>query len=334
MKKQNSHVSVFKKKFPISSQKSSFKKSPFRIKKSVSKKRFLLIVVLFLLSISVITGLTFSILNRVSNAPDLSLLEELWNKEDYVGTYNHANDILDVLPFNNMALTYLGYSSFYLALSSTGSVVVHNYIDEAINSLRLALLNARASLIPQLEYMLGKAYFHKNRLSAYYFYSDLAIKYLHSAHNNGYNANDIYEYLGLSYSSLDMTEESIAYFTEALLVNDSDVLHVALAEQYYKKENYDAAKPYLQRVKTESKNVDYIVQCTNLLGQIYISEEKYTEAQSEFDYALSVNELSADAHYGLGLIYEYQGDTVKARAQWRRTLEIEINHQGARLKMI
>ncbi len=333
-KKHKAHSAIFKNKSYTSHNKTSFKKSPFSFNKTYNKKRVFLILLFLLLSLSAIGAISIAISNRISSAPDLSLLEELWEAEDYVETYNHAKIILDVLPFNNTALTYHGYASFYLALSSTGSVLVHTYIDEAINSLRLALLDARGSIAPQLEYMLGKTYFHKNRLSAYYFYSDLAIKYLHSAHNNGYNASDIYEYLGLSYSSLDMTEESIVYFTEALLVNDSDILHVALAEQYYKIENYDAAKPYLQRVKTESHNVDYIVQCSNLLGQIYISEEKYDEALVEFEYALSVNELSADAHYGLGLIYEYLGDTVKARAQWRKTLEIEVNHQGARLKMI
>ncbi len=314
-------------------KKNKFKRSSFKIKKNVNIKQRILIIFLLIILTLVIIFSTRAISVRLAAAPDIDNLISLWNSENYQGTYDYSKTILNTIPFNNTALTYHGYASFYLALSSSDSVAVHNYIDESINSLRLALLDAKVELQPQLEYMLGKAYFHKNRLSAYYFYSDLAIKYLHSAHNNGYNAVDIYEYLGLSYASLDMTRESISYFTEALLVNNSDVLQLAIAEQYFKIENYDAAKPYLQRVINESENMLYKVQCLNLLGQIYFAEEKFADAQEEFEQVLVLNIQSADAYYGLGLIYEQQGDFVKARAQWRKALEIEVNHSGARLKM-
>ena len=42
---------------------------------------------------------------------------------------------------------------------------------------------------------------------------------------------------------------------------------------------------------------------------------------------------SADAHYGIGVIYEKQGNLVKARAEWRQTLKIQVNHQGALQKL-
>ncbi len=314
-------------------KKNKFKRPLLSKNKLFNPKRILIILSFFVIVTIVITILSIAISRELDSRPNITHLETLWNSEKYQETYDYSKDILSRIPFNNSALTYHGYSSFYLALAGTNSMQVHEYIDEAINSLRLALLDAKSIMIPQLEYMLGKAYFHKNRLSAYYFYSDLAIKYLHSAYNNGYNASDIFEYLGLSYASLGMTRESIAYFTEALLVNDSDVLKIAIAEQYYKIENYDAAKPYLQRVKSESENALYVLQCTNLLGQIYFAEENYSEAQNEFEHMLSINDQSADAYYGMGLIYEIQGDAVKARAQWRRALDYEVNHQGARLKM-
>lgn len=288
------------------------------------------LVVLFVI-IVVFTSVTIS--QKLNTAPDLSQLEVLWNESNFEETYTFSNTILLDDPFNNTALTYNGYSAFYLALSSTDTISVHTYIDKAINSLRLALLNAKDSLIPQLEYMLGKVYFHKNRLSAYYFYSDLAIKYLHKALDKGYNASDIYEYLGLSYASLDMTEESIVYFTEALLVNDSDVLKIAIAEQYYKIGNYDAAKPYLQRIKNESDNEEYIMQVSNLLGLIYVEENNLIDAELEFLSILDVYKHNTDALYGLGLVYEKQGNTYKARAQWRQVLEIDSSHEGARIKM-
>ncbi len=333
MKKNNDINKVLKASLYIDSPKNTFKKSDFKIKNKINVKNTVLLLTLSILFILAVVFLTRAIVSRISAAPDIEELQALWNSEEYKATYDFASDILYQVPYHNTALTYHGYSAFYLALSSTDSIQVHSYIDEAINSLRLALLHAPNELKPQLEYMLGKTYFHKNRLSAYYFYSDLAIKYLHSAHNNGYNANDIFEYLGLSYASLGMTDESIAYFTEALLVNNSDVLQLAIAEQYYNKGSYNAAKPYLELVKNESENMLYVIQCMNLLGQIYFSEENYNEAQKEFEDILAINDREANAYYGLGLIYEQQGDFVKARSQWRRALEIEANHAGARLKM-
>ena len=41
----------------------------------------------------------------------------------------------------------------------------------------------------------------------------------------------------------------------------------------------------------------------------------------------------ADAYYGLGLIYEKEGDSAKARAEWRNVLKIQVNHQGAIKKL-
>ncbi len=312
-----------------------YKKTPFLFafkgKNNITKITAVIATLVFF--ILFVVFIVFKMYTTLNSQPNISYLDTLWEAEDYEQTYTFSKDILSVSPLNNVALTYNGYSSFYLALSTTDTAVVHGYIDESINSLRLALLESRGNMIPQLQYMLGKAYFHKNRLSAYYFYADLAIKYLHSAYNYGYNAVDIFEYLGLSYASLGMTEESILYFTEALLVNDSDVLQLAIAEQYYTIGNYDAAKPYLQRIKSSSNNDLFIVQCSNLLGQIYIAEENYEEAQIEFESALEKDINSADAYYGLGLIYEYQGNFVRARAQWREALENDVNHQGARLKM-
>ena len=61
--------------------------------------------------------------------------------------------------------------------------------------------------------------------------------------------------------------------------------------------------------------------------------KKYTEAKNEFEEILKLNKNSADAYYGLGLIYEKQGDMVKARSEWRKALKIQVNHSGALAKM-
>ena len=162
------------------------------------------------------------------NTSVLSLYSH-WKKYDYAGVYETSRHILEKKPFNNTALTYHGYAAFYLGVSQLDTSSAQTFLDESINSLRLALIHPKHSLRPQLEYMLGKAYFYKNTVSSYY-YADLAVKYLLMARKSGYKADDIPEYLGLSYAALNMTMDSISSFTEALLVRESDSLLLSIAE--------------------------------------------------------------------------------------------------------
>lgn len=272
------------------------------------------------------------IFKNFSEKTSISDLKQAWNKYDYETVYNASSEILIEKPFNNSALTYHGYSAFYLAVSQTDTALAQAYLDEAINSMRNAIPNAKSSLIPQLEYMLGKAYFYKNSINTYY-YADLAIKYLLAAKKHGYEANDIPEYLGLSYAALGQTKESISSFTEALLIRESDTLLLSIAEQYYKLEQPSAAKQYLFRIIQNSENDELVIKSRNLLANIYIDEKSYSDAKTEFELILKKNKNFADAYYGLGVIYEKQGDLVKARAEWRKALKLQVNHANALSKI-
>jgi tetratricopeptide (TPR) repeat protein len=269
---------------------------------------------------------------QIHSESSVYTLSTQWKNYDYAGVYETSKHILERKPFNNTALTYHGYASFYLGVSQLDTSTTQSYLDESINNLRIALINAKKMLRPQLEYMLGKAYFYKNTISSYY-YADLAIKYLQMAKHSGYKADDIPEYLGLSYASLDMTMDSISSFTEALLVRESDTLLLSIAEQYYKVDQYTAAEQYLFRIINNCKDDTIVLKSRVLLGTIYTDEEKYTDAEQEFIVVLQKNENSADAYYGLGVIYEKQGDLVKARSEWRKALRIQVNHPGALKKM-
>lgn len=274
-----------------------------------------------------------SIVKNASRTPVSAELERLWRANDYQAVYELAGTVLAETPFQNRALTYRGYASFFLALSQTDPQQAQEYIDTAINSLRLSLMNAKKSLKPQLSYMLGKAYFHKNVLSAYHYYADSAVRYLTDALASGYTADDIYEYLGLSYADLGMTNESIAAFTEALSSNGSDTLLLAIARQYYKNGQSEAAKPYLYRIKNTSTDEVFVLTCAQLLGDIYISERNFEDAKAEFEAILKKDPNAADAYYGLGLVYEHEGDLIKARSYWRKALKAQVNHSGALEKM-
>ena len=276
---------------------------------------------------------SFFFINRYLNKRiTINTLKEKWNEYDYLGLYETGKTFLQENPYNNTALTYYSYACFYLAVSQNDTFQAQEYLDECINNMRLALYEANKTLKPQLQYMLGKAYFYKNTISTYY-YADLAVKYLNLAKENGYKADDIAEYLGLSYAALGMTMESISAFTEALLIRESDTLLLSIAEQYYKLQEYGASEQYLYRVITNSKNQEIVIKSKILLGQIYLDEEKYNDAMKLYTEIIEVNDNCADAHYGIGLVYEKQNNLIKARAEWRKTLKIQVNHQGALKKL-
>ncbi|MCK9169196.1 MAG: tetratricopeptide repeat protein [Treponema sp.] len=300
------------------------------------KSKFVPNLITILCIIFVGIGISFSVYyiirKKIRSESSVYTLYARWNNYDYTGVYETSKHILDRKPFNNTALTYHGYASFYLGVSQLETSTAQNYLDESINNLRIALISAKKSLKPQLEYMLGKAYFYKNTISSYY-YADLAIKYLQMSKHDGYKADDIPEYLGLSYASLDMTLDSISAFTEALLVRESDTLLLSIAEQYRKAGQNAAAEQYLFRIINNCKDDILVLKSRVLLGTIYTDEGKYTDAEQEYMTVLEKNENSADVYYGLGVIYEKQGDLVKARSEWRKALRIQVNHPGALKKM-
>ncbi len=302
-----------------------------RRKSHLIRNIFLFLIVVVLLAAAVFFVFKLVRSNSEQN-PSKATVMQAWSAYDYKKVYDLTEIQLQKNPLNNSALVYHGYACFFTALSQLDTTAAQNYLDEAINCLRLALHGAKNHTKGQIEYMLGKSYFYKNSISSYY-YADVAVKYLEAAKSDGYTADDISEYLGLSYAALNMTMESISAFTEALLVRESFSLLLSIGEQYYKAGQGNVAKQYLFRIINGSSNDDLVVKSLNILGNIYIEEENYTDAKESFEQILKKNQNSADAYYGLGVIYEKQGDLVKARSEWRKALKLHVNHAGALAKI-
>lgn len=270
----------------------------------------------------------FFIKPRVDNKITLKTIKQKWALYDYSGVYETGKAYLEQHSYNNTALIYYGYACYFLSVSENDTFLAQEYLDESINSLRLALYDAKPRTVPQIQYMLGRAYFSKNTSSTYY-YADLAVKYLTLAKNNNYEAKDISEYLGYSYAYLGMPMESISAFSDALLTRESDALLYAIAEQYFKCKEYSAAEQYLDRIIKNSSDDDEILKSRILTANIYLEKGNYETALKEFESILEKYPSAADAYYGIGVVYEKQGNLVKARAEWRKTLKIQVNHAGA-----
>ena len=61
--------------------------------------------------------------------------------------------------------------------------------------------------------------------------------------------------------------------------------------------------------------------------------DDFQSAREQFEMVIAKDENSADAHYGLGLIYEKEENLVSARAEWRKARKIQPNHAGAVKKL-
>ncbi|MBP3366981.1 MAG: tetratricopeptide repeat protein [Treponema sp.] len=304
------------------------------------KKAFAVMLAAVFFAVLLIAVLSFVCIRFLRNSAfsrgSVSSIYKNWSlhtEEGYKAVHEASLAILEAKPYHNLALTFLGYSSFMLAESEVDSTRSQELLDQSISSLRKAMRTCKKETLPQIQYMLGRAYFYKNKISAYHYYSDLAVKYLSCAVENGYRSDDIPLLLGLSYAALGETDRSIEAFTESLLVRETDTLLFNIAKQYCNNGQESVAKQYLVRVIETSQNEELLNGSRILLGQIYTNENNFSEAEKEFLSILEKNENSADAHYGLGILYEKKGDTVKARAEWRKSLKIQANHSGALKKM-
>ena len=200
--------------------------------------------------------------------------------------------------------------------------------DSAIVNLRKAMLHKNNGLKGKVEYVLGKAYYQKGK-----YYTDLAIRYLESSMESGYIGDDTYEYLGLAYADINDFQRSAEYYLNAIEKNPTDTLFMVLAQTYYKMDDIAKAEEYLQWTLNRTSDFTIEQKSRYLLGRIYLDQGEYLKAEDQYKKILEKNVKSADAYYYLGVIYEEMEDTTKARFHWRKALEVDPYHYGARLKL-
>jgi tetratricopeptide (TPR) repeat protein len=253
----------------------------------------------------------------------------LWDQGKYDQLIELTNKQLVQQPLNTFYLTIQGFSAFQLALAQITAEEAQKYLDICICSLRKVLLSSGNHHDARIPYVLGKAYYHKGT-----FYADLAVRYLEQAMDAHYSANDIPEYLGLSYVNIHDYRNSIAAFSQALTIEKpSDILLLAIAQSYIALEEETTAKAYLLQCMESSKDAIIISKARLELGKIYQREGKSTDAEAQYLAILAENDQNADAHFQLGELYAASGDLVKARAEWRKTIRIDPNYEAARSRL-
>lgn len=285
-------------------------------------------LVLIILFASIIVFSALAIRSRMNTLPPVSELYTDWNNENYASLHEKTSRILQVHPLNGEVLALHGFASYYLSLAETDTALTRDYLVESITTLRKAWLRVSSRERVSMAYILGKAYYQRG-----VFYADLALKYLDYAMNNGAEYRDIHEFRGLTAELLGDYRLAIASFSEALVHDPSDLLLFTLARNYSAVEDTVKAKQYLlETIRTTS---DELLELKSRyeLGMILHSEGNVEDAEKEFNAILEKDPNYADAHYGLGVVYESREDMILARASWRRALRLNPVHGKAREKL-
>ena len=263
------------------------------------------------------------------NTPSIKEISEDWKSLSYNSVYLKSEMILKDDPFNAEALAFRGFSSYYIYISEpeeAGNIAT--YLENTIISLRQAMYFIKEKDMGKLSYILGKAYYQKGE-----YYADLALKYLSIAEESNLDFVDLHEFKGMAYLLLGEEEAAISSFTLALKETPSPLLLYILGETYMKISDFQNAKQYF--FETISKTKDELLQlkCRYYIGSILFDEGEFEKAKDEFTAILEKDDSSSDAHYGLGLVLEQQGQLVKARSEWRKALKINPSHEKTREKL-
>ena len=207
------------------------------------KKKFIIVLLIIIGLLVFLLGMQ----NRTVHLPFADegvSYSEMWEKKQYSEIISYGSTVLEKNPMDRNTLIFTGYANFYQGISILDMEERAACMEKAVILLRQALLT-EGKENTDVMYVLGKAYYHLG-----FYYCDLAIKYLTEALNRGCDSKDIYEYLGLAYSKLDMSDHAVENFEKSMEVNPSDVLTLTLAQEYIKAGNFDKAGYYLDKADT------------------------------------------------------------------------------------
>jgi len=266
--------------------------------------------------------------NQVTTGPAQVNVLELWNNGNYDEILANGREELKRVPLDPGTLVFSGFAAFHKGVAEVTVEKKLPLINQSIVSLRKALLLPNVPLQPEIHYILGKAYFHKGK-----FYADLAISNLLKARQLGYDASDMNEYLGMSYSLVSRFGEASEYFLKAVEKTPSDLLLWTLGQTYFQMQRNDDAVRYLRLSIDKTKDRALEQRCRFLLGEIFTKTKQYPLAQVEYQTILDKNPNSADAHFYLGEIALAQGNKDAARAEWRRAFKIDPLHFNANQRL-
>jgi tetratricopeptide (TPR) repeat protein len=248
-------------------------------------------------------------------------LIQLWNDREYTELVVEATDRLEEEPLDETALSLRGFARFYLAMQEVNQERTQTQLIGSVQDLKRALLLEEPRLEAQIHYVLGKAFFHRGR-----FFYDEAIEELVIARERGIEQLDLLEYLALASQELKRDGEAIDYYREAIEFGGEPIHKLSLADLLIERERYLEADALLEEVLSETSDVGIVQHALLSSGVSFRDQERWEEAVEVYEELLTINESSAQAHFGLGETYLGMGDSNLARYEWREAVRLDPNH--------
>jgi tetratricopeptide (TPR) repeat protein len=290
------------------------------------------LIILFVILLSLIP--VYIINFGVKSGPDQRDLLWLWDSMAFAEVYKLSAEQLAQKPLDFFLLTLNGFSAYQLAIAQINNSSMLNYINSSIWALRKAMLLNEGINDGRIFYVLGKAYYYKGKG-----YEELTIKYLEKARKSAFHARDISEYQGLAYASVKDYRSSIAAFTLALNpqgdgegLSPSDALLMSIADSYIAMGEVEPAQVYLALCLETSMDSNMISAARLSLAQILAGKADISGAEELYNKIIEEGG-NADAHYYLGEIYNARGEVIRARAEWRKAIQIDPSHIQARSRL-
>ncbi|HOV14549.1 MAG TPA: tetratricopeptide repeat protein, partial [Spirochaetota bacterium] len=248
--------------------------------------------------------------------------KKLFNQKNYLELIEKMDKELKNTPFVVEYLIYRGYSYFFLGEDEKNLEKRNKYFMLSLFDLRKAMaIGITTNNAMNLYFCIGKIYYYFGE--AYY---RLSIEYLKRSLKYGNKRKDLFYVLGLNYSYLGNYDDAIATFNEALKLEENDLVLLAIGISYYKKSDFENAKNYLTKVMKITKEPKIKEKSFEMFGEILFEQKKYDESEKYFDEVININENNSNAFFFKGEIYFINNNPIKARAFWRKTLEIDPSH--------
>ncbi len=291
-----------------------------------SRKIFLIVflVIAFIVFAVVLWGYYY-MFREVSQA-EATQIEELWNSGKLRQIIEITANKLEKDSLNFQLLRYSGYAYFYLALGQTDESERQLNLNLAVRHLRKSLVvgHPKKSVQAEIYYILGKGYFYRGLPSM-----SLSLYYLQKSVEMGYSARDSFEFLAEAYRQMGQEKESLDYFDS--LHQDgksSDRFLLAYGQSLIGAGQNEQALEMLQDAQKNTQNHLLVAEILLQLAQVYYNMGRWLDAKSVLEAALETQE-SADAHFLLGEVYLALDQPVRARKEWRLTLELDDQYQAA-----
>ena len=292
-------------------------------------RRGLRVAVIAMIVGIVIISAVFAVSNWLGPFPfgisrrDTTLLT-LWNEGNFGEVLLQAEVVLDEKPLDAQALTFGGFSYFYVGVDLAMPAEQQDYLRRSLLLLRKAEHVQRAPLEGERRYVMAKAYYHTGDQNY-----DVSASYMVQSIAAGYVADDTYSYLGLAYEGIGEHLLSAQAYETGLTLRDSTALRMKAAEARVATGEYEAAEAHLRAAIQENRD-DFLGPVLGVeLSAVLIAQEKLSEAEVLLLDLVEKHPDLADASYYLGVVFTMTGRSIEARDMWRRAREIDPDHLKA-----